>query len=613
MLGSMLALVVSLLVRRAMAGLFGKSRAVFEVDPSAFDSVVSPSKRAWLVLYYASWCPHCVHYAPDYDGVATTFIADQRVEFAAMDCAVHSKDCSTIAVHSLPTLRAYHFSENESASDPKRGADVIRREYRADRLKFWLNKKLDSSNWSSRLAGVAPKVLPRDESTMVTSPPTTKSPQPQLLPPGAGYVKAQFSSATRCLGIGTEDSKSLVLLDCNSAAFRGLVGDPRGSIAWLFEGMQLRSAHHNETCMTYDLVSGDVFATSPCFKVKNAQWHLSGRQLISLHDGKCLDAGTDGLALHLHDCNGGQNLNWSFERAVADVTPANLDARGSGGAAGGKEGDHLISVTTSMHLIDAEVALIYSLHQGVSLAPTEPRGGEGSPALVGSVLSDLRDWLELLSALFPRTRVTEDLSSMVEVADAGQREGFLNRSVFLSAIERTSVGGVPVDAAIDPSKHWRACRTYTCGLWTLFHILTIAVAERSSQPMSGAFLGLESGPTPGGVLHSIRNFVARFFGCAECVENFLRTYDSCRFGRCDLEKADGPSFAVWLWQVHNEVTLRTAAKKGVLNAMPWPSQEDCGACWTSDSNSWDTAAVYEHLRSTFWDPEWSREGRHEEI
>jgi hypothetical protein len=138
---------------------------------------------------------------------------------------------------------------------------------------------------------------------------------------------------------------------------------------------------------------------------------------------------------------------------------------------------------------------------------------------------------------------------------------------------------------------------YTCGLWTLFHMVTLAAPR--------------AGLTPREATGAIRNYVEHFFGCAHCRDHFLALYDGCDFGRCDVAvdasppsggkalheagedvpdpaaaggdrgldpgaqmlgaaarfRADAEAFgaahrqtALWLWKAHNEVNRRVAVE-----------------------------------------------------
>jgi len=62
---------------------------------------------------------------------------------------------------------------------------------------------------------------------------------------------------------------------------------------------------------------------------------------------------------------------------------------------------------------------------------------------------------------------------------------------------------------------------YTCGLWTLFHMLTMGAPR--------------AGLSPGATMAAIRTYVEHFFGCAHCRDHFLSMYDSCAHGRCEID------------------------------------------------------------------------------
>ena len=44
--------------------------AVINLESSSFYEQVQDSDRSWLVLFYSSWCGHCINYVPIYTEVA---------------------------------------------------------------------------------------------------------------------------------------------------------------------------------------------------------------------------------------------------------------------------------------------------------------------------------------------------------------------------------------------------------------------------------------------------------------------------------------------------------------------------------------------------------------
>jgi len=263
-----------------------------------------------------------------------------------------------------------------------------------------------------------------------------------------------------------------------------------------------------------------------------------------------------------------------------------------------------------LRLVDAEVALLYSLRQGTFLSA---QNSEGHPAqLQGVALTELRAWLEFLTAVLPSRQACEDIRAITSVVARAQASdtGVLEQHAWSMALDGQGMDSVPPQAGRDPAPYWRLCRTYTCGLWALFHIITIAVAEGIRAKPRG-FLAVAGGrgvPQPPQALARIRGFVANFFGCRECASSFVQTFDSCSLGRCKLDRLDGEGAAIWLWQVHNGVTRRVKTAEGDAagsTLQAWPPRAECGNCWVGPGEEqWDSRAVYGHLTASFWQPDW---------
>lgn len=303
--------------------------------------------------------------------------------------------------------------------------------------------------------------------------------------------------------------------------------------------------------------------------------------------------------------------------------PDQVGADGSGSRGSGAGGS---SVTTypkpdepmaSMHsatlrLVDAEVALTYALRQGTALAATESSANffkqhleDNDLALVGDKLDELVKWLSFLSVVMPSTRARSNVARLALVARKAQAgTGRLIRDDWLKALAAQAIDVVPPEAGDDPAKYWKLCTTYTCGLWTLFHLVTVSSAEISGGGDGRRLLTssrhLENSPQKAApeALERIRGFVVHFFGCADCASHFLSMYDGCQFGRCLLSPEDRRGGALWLWQVHNNVTLRVASEQGYPQPERWPPWELCTDCWRGEgqtSSLYDAEEVYAYM------------------
>jgi hypothetical protein len=114
---------------------------------------------------------------------------------------------------------------------------------------------------------------------------------------------------------------------------------------------------------------------------------------------------------------------------------------------------------------------------------------------------------------------------------------------------------------------------YTCGLWMLFHYLTVASQHAPVPPPLNTH----------DVMGLIRLIVEKLFHCRTCRspslsplclplsprDHFLHMYDQCLHGRCDISPSDPQQLQVcqpvlsrsscpqiWLWSAHNDATLR---------------------------------------------------------
>ncbi|KAL7440754.1 hypothetical protein ACHAXM_007453 [Skeletonema potamos] len=152
---------------------------------------------------------------------------------------------------------------------------------------------------------------------------------------------------------------------------------------------------------------------------------------------------------------------------------------------------------------------------------------------------------------------------------------------------------------------------YLCGLWSLFHIISIGVIERHR-----AVLGARDQISTKNVALTLKNYIEHFVSCDECRHYFVEMYDSCGFNHCrrlkQPQKLPPPEswqeFPLWLWEVHNHINVKIfeakvkssnkVASRDELNTALWPTLEQCPQCKTG--GKWDTKAVIAHLKKEYW-------------
>ncbi|XP_029473613.1 sulfhydryl oxidase 1 [Rhinatrema bivittatum] len=114
----LLLVLVLVLLGPAAAGLYEPSDAVVQLQPDTVRAHLLNSNSAWFIEFYASWCGHCIGFAPTWKALARD-IQDWRpvVYLAVMDCAESEnvQTCSRMKVTMFPTVQFFKaFAQNPS-------------------------------------------------------------------------------------------------------------------------------------------------------------------------------------------------------------------------------------------------------------------------------------------------------------------------------------------------------------------------------------------------------------------------------------------------------------------------------------------------------------------
>jgi hypothetical protein len=226
-------------------------------------------------------------------------------------------------------------------------------------------------------------------------------------------------------------------------------------------------------------------------------------------------------------------------------------------------------------------------------------------ALDSKTQKALKEFLFLVQKTFPTT------SSIQPVVD-----------VLINDFDKVAQSDLNLVLAMDkhppPTSTWSpACLQhgtgYTCGLWQLFHIITIGMVEWNKMaPNSNYQL------VPTQVADAIRDYVEHFFQCEECRMHFMHAYDSCAHDRCnrlisyagkgsDVEQ--WRELPLWLYETHNGVNARLRKERierhdeepdaTMSLEVLWPPRDSCQSCWLSEGR-WEDNSVYEFLRLQYW-------------
>nr|XP_032829044.1 sulfhydryl oxidase 2-like [Petromyzon marinus] len=91
-------------------GLYDRNDLVAVLGPGEVAPALRNSYAAWVVEFYASWCGHCIHFAPVWKALGAD-IKDwrQAVMLGVMDCAeqANQKTCQEFEVRYYPSIRFF--------------------------------------------------------------------------------------------------------------------------------------------------------------------------------------------------------------------------------------------------------------------------------------------------------------------------------------------------------------------------------------------------------------------------------------------------------------------------------------------------------------------------
>lgn len=258
-------------------------------------------------------------------------------------------------------------------------------------------------------------------------------------------------------------------------------------------------------------------------------------------------------------------------------------------------------------ILDASLSFLTGLKAGVykSDGPLSPKQQQA-----------LKSWLDLLHiSLPPEWALQEVIGDLI----TNFEEISNSRKEFKDVLNQHML----------PRHKWsNSCSRengFSCGFWKLLHTMTVGIAEyRGGQDLiaSGSVMPATRVFSPLDAADTVREYMAHFFPCTECSKHFIGQYDQCEMNRrCDRltsspsmsSDADWKELSTWLWEVHNDVSIRLINEKHESKrwrrqkSLPetdqikaiWPAITDCPRCLSEDG-SFDENIIFLHLEQTYW-------------
>ncbi|WOK93034.1 sulfhydryl oxidase 2-like isoform X2 [Canna indica] len=207
-------------------------------------------------------------------------------------------------------------------------------------------------------------------------------------------------------------------------------------------------------------------------------------------------------------------------------------------------------------------------------------------------------FLQLLVAHHPSKRCRRGIADLLVNFDDLWPSGPLPVSSAESSIlqEEEILKSYPICGKDVPRHYWIFCRGskndtrgVSCGLWILFHSLSVRVRDGESQLLFMA----------------ICDFVQNFFVCDDCRRHFYEMSS-----RISLPFNTSRDLSIWLWRAHNQVNERLMKEEKDLGTgdpifpkVTWPPKQLCPSCYVSSSRKssgnkqidWNQDEVYKFL------------------
>lgn len=202
----------------------------------------------------------------------------------------------------------------------------------------------------------------------------------------------------------------------------------------------------------------------------------------------------------------------------------------------------------------------------------------------GEKLTALRNFLSVIIKYFPLGRKGKSfMEDLYEKTNGNVVSGEeIGNYLKVSDNEDSGIFSSP--------QQWLACsgsshkyRGYPCGMWKMFHYLTVNAADQNHGKPDA---------NPREVLEAMHGYIKNFFGCADCSKHFQEMA-----AKNDMKGvADLNSSVIWLWIAHNEVNKRLSGDQTEDPEHPkiqFPSRESCPKCREGDK--WNLHEVLQFL------------------
>ncbi|XP_043465984.1 sulfhydryl oxidase 2-like [Leptopilina heterotoma] len=230
--------------------------------------------------------------------------------------------------------------------------------------------------------------------------------------------------------------------------------------------------------------------------------------------------------------------------------------------------------------LDLEKALRYSINHEVVMTAN----------IDGEKMEALKNYLNVLVSYFPKKNNAVlyllNLKELLENRTSITGESFRQYSTEFEKQHSPVFTG---------KEEWIGCqgslnflRGYPCGMWTMFHTLTVNFANMNN---------IQKQDDPLQVLKAMHGYIKNFFGCRWCKEHFVEMAEE----RHLFEVKSFDENILWLWRAHNQVNKRLAGDETEdpkHRKIQFPAASDCPSC-RDGNDTWIESNVLAYLKNKY--------------
>eukprot|EP00092_Neocalanus_flemingeri_P007794 GFUD01008415.1.p1 GENE.GFUD01008415.1~~GFUD01008415.1.p1 ORF type:complete len:681 (-),score=161.46 GFUD01008415.1:240-2282(-) len=542
--------------------LYNQDDKILILNSKNFQPNICSSSKAWVVEFYSSWCGHCIHFAPTFKEFATDVFAWRDViSVAAIDCAMEENmpTCREYEVMGYPILK--FFTPNTPTGDmgiERLSKDNTVPAIKKDMIEFITDlqlKKFEKAGQHWPSVSLVPASVNGLEILHIWD----QNPTMAVL-----LIEEAYST------MGSE-----VILDLSGTLTKLKVPLVMAKIEINAESDQLLqklTVSHKPSLVAISRDS--ILEVFPLVAATRIGWSVAIKDFI-LRKSSELSLNNQMLA----------DLSQKKPEDSLYVQPLNSEAQK---IATRKE---LINRRYKVFTSDLEKAVIYSISHEVAQ----------HSSISGHTLQTLLQYVTVLEKFFPaRIEMSvflRDLHSWVNMHQD------TIRGEDLSSWMESYQGRHGIRA----SKDWVGCRGsedqfggYPCGLWSVWHALTINQANLAEGD-------------PKEVMNAMKSFIQEFFGCRDCARHFDQAIEG---GKAFDEIENYNDAVLLLWKTHNRANFRLAgdiSEDPVFPKLVFPSKEFCSGCYgaLTGTNLWDEfdrIKVVEFLKNLYSKEKLSSQG-----